>query len=55
MLATTAERPFTHRDWLFELKYDGFRLWRPRKAGGCASSTAAAPTSPTCSPISRAR
>src|SRR6185503_7180008 len=26
MLATTAERPFTHRDWLFELKYDGFRL-----------------------------
>ncbi len=26
MLCETADRPFTSKDWIFELKYDGFRL-----------------------------
>ncbi len=26
MLCETAERPFSSKDWIFELKYDGFRL-----------------------------
>ena len=33
MLATTADRPFTHRDWLFELKYDGYRLLAAKEGG----------------------
>src|SRR5271157_432732 len=30
MLADTAERPFSGRGWLFELKYDGYRLLAER-------------------------
>jgi len=30
MLAETAERPFSRRGWLFELKYDGYRLLTER-------------------------
>src|SRR3954453_12806002 len=26
MLATSAKAPFSAREWLFELKYDGFRI-----------------------------
>ncbi len=33
MLATVADKPFTHRDWLFELKYDGFRLMAAKEGG----------------------
>lgn len=33
MLAT-AGKPFTHDDWLFELKYDGYRAFAMRKDGG---------------------
>jgi bifunctional non-homologous end joining protein LigD len=25
MLAARAKEPFDHEDWLFEVKYDGFR------------------------------
>ena len=28
-----ADKPFTHRDWLFELKYDGFRLMAAKEGG----------------------
>ncbi len=31
MLASTAERPFSGKGWLFELKYDGFRLLAARE------------------------
>jgi bifunctional non-homologous end joining protein LigD len=36
MLCETAERPFSAKDWIFELKYDGFRLvgW-----GGAGAAT----------------
>ena len=33
MLATTADRPFTDPGWLFELKYDGFRLMAAKEGG----------------------
>ncbi len=33
MLAETADAPFTDPDWLFELKYDGFRLLVVREDG----------------------
>ena len=33
MLAELAEAPFTDEDWLFELKYDGFRLLAARDGG----------------------
>jgi bifunctional non-homologous end joining protein LigD len=33
MLAETAERPFSDPAWLFELKYDGFRVLGAREAG----------------------
>jgi len=33
MLAETAEKPFTDVGWLFELKYDGFRILAAREAG----------------------
>jgi bifunctional non-homologous end joining protein LigD len=33
MLAETAERPFTDPAWIFELKYDGFRVLAEREAG----------------------
>ncbi len=32
MLATTEERPFTREGWVFELKYDGYRLLAERVA-----------------------
>ncbi|HEX2463273.1 MAG TPA: DNA ligase D, partial [Thermoanaerobaculia bacterium] len=32
MLATVADQAFTQRDWLFELKYDGFRLMAAKEA-----------------------
>jgi bifunctional non-homologous end joining protein LigD len=31
MLAETRDEPFTHDDWLFELKHDGFRLLAARE------------------------
>jgi len=31
MLASTAERPFSHRDWIFEIKYDGVRVLAERE------------------------
>ena len=34
MLAETAEKPFTDPGWLFELKYDGFRVLAEREGGG---------------------
>ena len=34
MLAQTADKPFSKPGWLFELKYDGFRLIAAREAGG---------------------
>jgi len=33
MLARTAEGPFSRKGWLFELKYDGFRLIAAREGG----------------------
>jgi bifunctional non-homologous end joining protein LigD len=33
MLAETAEKPFTDPAWLFELKYDGFRVLAAREGG----------------------
>src|SRR5882724_10130682 len=33
MLAETRERPFSGKDWLFELKYDGYRLLAARESG----------------------
>lgn len=33
MLATAAERPFSRDGWIFELKYDGYRLLAEREAG----------------------
>ena len=33
MLASTAERPFSGEGWLFELKYDGFRLLAVKSGG----------------------
>jgi bifunctional non-homologous end joining protein LigD len=33
MLAETAEKPFSDPRWLFELKYDGFRLLASKEAG----------------------
>jgi bifunctional non-homologous end joining protein LigD len=33
MLAETAERPFSDPGWVFELKYDGFRVLGAREAG----------------------
>jgi len=33
MLAETAEKPFTDPAWLFELKYDGFRVLAEREGG----------------------
>ncbi len=33
MLATVADQAFSHRDWLFELKYDGFRLMAAKEGG----------------------
>jgi bifunctional non-homologous end joining protein LigD len=33
MLAETAERPFSRPGWLFELKYDGFRVLAARESG----------------------
>jgi bifunctional non-homologous end joining protein LigD len=32
MLAETREQPFSSKDWIFELKYDGFRLLVAREA-----------------------
>ena len=56
MLAERGRDAFSAPGWLFELKYDGFRLLAARRRRpGCASSTAAAPTSPACSPRSPAR
>jgi bifunctional non-homologous end joining protein LigD len=34
MLAETREKPFSDPGWLFELKYDGYRLLAGRKANG---------------------
>ncbi len=34
MLAKTGDKPFTSSDWLFELKYDGYRLLASRGADG---------------------
>src|ERR1700732_2443442 len=36
MLAEVRERPFTAAGWLFELKYDGYRLLAGRSAAGAA-------------------
>ncbi len=33
MLATNADRPFTREGWIFELKYDGYRLLAERQGG----------------------
>lgn len=33
MLATVADGPFTRRGWLFELKYDGYRLLAEKRDG----------------------
>src|SRR6266542_3404036 len=33
MLAETRQRPFSSREWLFELKYDGYRLLLAREGG----------------------
>ena len=33
MLAETGERPFTDPEWLFELKYDGYRVLAEREGG----------------------
>jgi len=35
MLAQTAERPFSGKGWLFELKHDGFRMLAARARGEC--------------------
>jgi bifunctional non-homologous end joining protein LigD len=34
MLAQTADAPFTSRDWLFELKFDGYRVLASRSRDG---------------------
>jgi len=34
MLAETAEAPFTSKDWLFELKFDGYRVLAARSSEG---------------------
>ena len=34
MLAETRSEPFTHKDWVFEMKYDGYRLLAGRTEGG---------------------
>ncbi len=39
MLAKTAEGPFTDPDWLFELKYDGYRALLWRDDGGAGRAT----------------
>jgi len=36
MLCETAEKPFSSKDWLFELKYDGYRMVAARRADGSA-------------------
>ncbi len=36
MLAETADEPFSSNDWLFELKYDGYRLVAARRPEGGA-------------------
>ena len=36
MLCETSEKPFTSKDWLFELKYDGYRLVAARRGDGSA-------------------
>jgi bifunctional non-homologous end joining protein LigD len=36
MLAETAPGPFSSDDWIYEIKYDGFRLLAARKADGSA-------------------
>ena len=36
MLCETAEKPFSSPDWVFELKYDGYRLVAARRADGSA-------------------
>jgi bifunctional non-homologous end joining protein LigD len=36
MLCETAEKPFSSKDWLFELKYDGYRLIASRRGDGSA-------------------
>jgi bifunctional non-homologous end joining protein LigD len=36
MLAETADAPFSSPDWIFELKYDGYRLIASRDANGAA-------------------
>jgi len=33
MLAETRERPFSDKEWIFELKYDGYRLLVARESG----------------------
>lgn len=33
MLAVAYDKPFSHKDWLFELKYDGYRLLACRMGG----------------------
>ena len=33
MLATVADAPFSRRDWLFELKYDGYRMLAEKRHG----------------------
>src|SRR5437016_414486 len=33
-LAAELERPFSDEEWLFELKYDGFRALAARRPGG---------------------
>ena len=40
MLATLERAPFRRRGWLFELKYDGYRLMAERRGGGRAATTA---------------
>ena len=34
MLATIAEQPFSDKDWLFELKHDGYRLLAAKEGSG---------------------
>ena len=36
MLCETAEKPFSSKDWIFELKYDGYRLVAARRSDGSA-------------------
>ncbi len=34
MLAKEAEKPFDDKDWIFEIKWDGYRAIAEKKAGG---------------------